>query len=181
MGLEPDTVVQLLLRERVRLAASAVAVLRDVHAADDAFQQVVLAALEHRGELRDADHLLAWALRSIRHRAVDLARRRKIRPLPTHVLDLLEADWGDPAGLDCPDRVEALKRCIGKLGDSARDLLQRKYFDGMTAVAIAERLHRTPDAVYQRLSRIHRALRACVEHQAMLVASDHDRHERDHP
>jgi RNA polymerase sigma factor (sigma-70 family) len=181
MGLEPDTVVQLLLRERLRLAASAVAVLRDVHAADDAFQQVVLAALEHRSEIRDADHLLAWALRTIRHRAVDLARRRKIRPLPTHVLDLLEADWGDPAGLDCPDRVEALKRCVGKLGESARELLQKKYFDGMTAVAIAERLHRTPDAVYQSLSRIHRALRACVEHETTVVAADHDHPERTPP
>lgn len=178
MGLEPDTVVQLLLRERVRLVASAVAVLRDVHAADDAFQQVVLAALEHRTAIRDADHLHAWALRSIRHRAVDLARRRKVRPLPTHVLDLLEADWGDPASLDCPDRVEALKRCIGKLGDSARELLQKKYFDGMTAVTIAERLHRTPDAVYQSLSRIHRALRSCVEHETMLMVSDHGPHER---
>jgi RNA polymerase sigma-70 factor, ECF subfamily len=179
MGLEPDTVVQLLLRERLRLVAAAVSVLRDVHAADDAFQQVVLAALEHRAEIRDGDHLLAWALRTIRHRAVDLARRRKIRPLPTHVLDLLEADWGDPAGLESPDRIDALRRCIGKLGDHARELLQQKYFDGMSAVAIADRLHRTPDAVYQSLSRIHRALRACVEQETMLAVSDQDEYARD--
>jgi hypothetical protein len=32
-------------------------------------------------------------------------------------------------------------------------------------VAIAGQLRRTPDAIYQSLSRIHRALRECVERQ----------------
>jgi RNA polymerase sigma-70 factor (ECF subfamily) len=176
MGLAPDIVVQLLLRERLRVIATATAILRDVHAADDLFQQVVLAALEHREDLRDADHLLAWALRAVRHRAVDVARRRHLRSLSSHVLDLFESDWGDPAGDDCPDRVEALKRCLGKLGGPARDLLQMKYFDGMTAGAIADRQHRTPDAVYQTLSRVHRALRTCVERElAAPTAAEHER------
>jgi RNA polymerase sigma-70 factor (ECF subfamily) len=165
MGLEADTVVQLLLHERLRIVATAVAIVRDVHAADDVFQQVVLSGLIHRAHIRDGDHLLAWALRTVRHRAIDLARRKQLRPLSTEVLDLLEADWGDPAGVGCPDQVEALRRCMGKLGEPARDLLKMKYFDGLTAVVIARRLRRTADAVYQNLSRLHRALRDCVERE----------------
>ena len=46
MGMERDAIVQLLLHERVRLTASAAVIARDVHAADDIFQQVVLAALQ---------------------------------------------------------------------------------------------------------------------------------------
>jgi len=38
-----------------------------------------------------------------------------------------------------------------------------KYDDGLTAVVIAERLRRSADAVYQNLSRLHRALRDCIE------------------
>jgi RNA polymerase sigma-70 factor (ECF subfamily) len=170
MLLEPDTVVQVLLRERLRLTALATAVVRDVHSADDLFQQVVLSALEHRNQIKDPDHLLAWALRAIRHRAVDLARRKQLRPLSTEVLDLFEADWGDPAGPDCPERVEALRRCVGRLGTPARKLLQMKYFDGMTAAAIAARLRRSADAVYQSLSRLHRALRDCVEQEMARAA-----------
>jgi RNA polymerase sigma-70 factor (ECF subfamily) len=165
MGLEPDSVVQLLLRERLRIVAAAAAIVRDVHAADDLFQQVVLSALEHRSRIRDADHLLAWSLRTARHRAVDLARRKQLRPLSTEVLDLFEADWGDPAGSGGPDREEALRRCVGRLGAPARDLLRMKYFEGLTAVAIAAKLRRTADAVYQSLSRLHRSLRDCVEHE----------------
>lgn len=162
MGLEPDEVVQFLLRERMRLVAAATTIVRDVHAADDVFQQVVLSALEHRTQIRDTDHLLAWSLRAARHRCLDLARRRRLRSLSPEVLDLLEADWGDPAGAGGPDQVEALRRCVGKLGGPARDLLKMKYFEGLTAVVIAERMRRSTDAVYQSLCRLHRALRDCI-------------------
>ncbi|MBY0513593.1 MAG: hypothetical protein K2P78_06740, partial [Gemmataceae bacterium] len=90
MPLETDTVVQVLLQERRRVTAFAAAVVRDVHAADDIFQQVVLTALEGRARFRDADHLLAWSLRAARHRAVDQVRGRRPQPLPDDVLDLLE-------------------------------------------------------------------------------------------
>jgi RNA polymerase sigma-70 factor (ECF subfamily) len=162
MTLAADTVVQVLLRARLRVTALAASVVRDVHAADDIFQQVVLAALEARGDFHDAEHVLAWSLRAARHRAIDWARRRQLRPLPDEVLDLLEGSSDDPAGADWSDRGEALHQCLDRLAPAARGLLQMKYGEGLTAVAIAARLRRTSDAVYQSLSRIHRLLRECV-------------------
>jgi RNA polymerase sigma-70 factor len=160
-----DTVVQVLLKERRRITAFAAAVVRDVHAADDIFQQVVLTAIEGRPRFRDADHLLAWSLRSARHRAVDQVRGRRARPLPDDVLDLLEGHWSDPAGAAWSDRGEALTGCLGRLGPGARELLQLRYADGLSAAAIAGRLARSAAAVYQSLSRIHRSLRRCVEQE----------------
>jgi RNA polymerase sigma-70 factor (ECF subfamily) len=167
MTLEPDSIVQVLLRERLRVTALASTVTRDVHAADDIFQQVVLAALESRAQFRGSDHVLAWALRAARHRAVDFARSRRLRSLPDHVLDLLESHWTDtdPSGGAVSDRGEALHHCLGRLTESARELLQLRYAEGLTAVEVAVRLSRTADAVYQALSRIHRALRECVERE----------------
>jgi RNA polymerase sigma-70 factor (ECF subfamily) len=167
MSMKADEVVQVLLRERLRVAAVATAIVRDVHAADDIFQQVVLAALESLGQFRDPAHVLAWAIRAARHRAIDLARRRRILSLPDEVLDLLEAQWSDPAPWS--DRLEALHRCVGRLGPSARELLQMKYTEGLTAAAIADALRRTADAVYQSLSRLHRSLRECVERELVRV------------
>ncbi len=163
--LEPDTIVQVLLRERLRVTALAAAVIRDVHAADDIFQQVVLAALEARSHFRDTDHVLAWSFRAARHRALDLARSRRLRSLPDEVLDLLESRWTDPAAVTGSDRGEALHRCLGRLGTPARELLQMKYADGLTAAAIAGKLRRTTSAIYQNLCRIHRSLRECVERE----------------
>lgn len=163
MTLEPDVIVQILLRERLRVAALAATVTRDVHAADDIFQQVVLAALESRAQFRDLDHVLAWALRAARHRAVDFARSRRLHSLPDNVLDLLEARWSDSKDVTVTDRSEALHRCLGKLTASAQELLRMRYAEGLTAVTVAKRLKRSADAVYQNLSRIHRSLRECVE------------------
>ena len=165
MVLEPDTIVQVLLRERLRVTALAAAVIRDVHAADDIFQQVVLAALEARSHFRDTDHVLAWSFRAARHRALDLARNRRLHSLPDEVLDLLESRWTDPAAVAGSDRGEALHRCLGRLAAPARELLQMKYADGLTAVAIADKLRRTSNAIYQNLCRIHRSLRECVEQE----------------
>jgi RNA polymerase sigma factor (sigma-70 family) len=165
MTLEPDTIVQVLLRERLRVTGLAAAVTRDVHAADDIFQQVVLAALESRAQFRGHNHVLAWALRAARHRAVDFARSRRLRSLPDDVLDLLEARWADPASAATSYRGEALHKCIGRLTTFAQELLQMRYAEGLTVTALAERLRRTVDAIYQTLSRTHRALRVCVERE----------------
>lgn len=163
MTLQLDAVVQVLLRERLRMTALAASVVRDVHAADDIFQQVVLSALENRTHFHDAGHVLAWSLRAVRHRAVDLARSRQLRPLPDEVLDLLESRLEDTVSTEWSDRSEALHHCLRQLTTSARGLLQMKYGEGLTALAIAKRLQRTADAIYQSLSRLHRCLRKCVE------------------
>ena len=172
MTLELDVVVQVLLRERLRVTALAACVVRDVHAADDIFQQVVLAALESRGEFHDAEHVLAWSLRAARHRALDCARKKQIRPLPDEILDLLEAPTSNPAGVAWTDRGEALHLCLDRLAPSARGLLQMKYGEGLTAPTIAARLRRSADAVYQSLSRIHRLLRECVQQRLAEPTTD---------
>ena len=171
MTMKADEVVHVLLRWRLRVAGAAVAVARDVHAADDIFQQVVLAALEEREHFRDGDHLLAWAVRAARHRAIDLSRRRKMISLSDEVLDLLEAEWANPAPASWPDQMEALHRCVARLGARARELLQKKYADGLTVNVIAVQLRRTPDAVYQMLSRVHRSLRECVARELTIFES----------
>ncbi|MBA4064675.1 MAG: hypothetical protein C0501_13365 [Isosphaera sp.] len=163
MPLDANVVVQVLLRERVRLTAAAVVVLRDVHAADDVFQQLVLAALEHPGHFRDADHLLAWSLRAARHRAVDAARRRRVRTLDDEALDALEAHWSGTPAADPPARVEALQWCLAKVPAAGREVLRLRYEGGLSCGEVADRLRRSVDAVYQTLSRLHRRLRECVE------------------
>ena len=163
MDLEPDTIVQVLLRERLRVTALAAAVVRDVHAADDIFQQVVLAALEVAARFRDTDHVLAWSFRAAAssprsgpQQAVAVAAGRGARSARI-------ARWVDASLAAETDRGEALHRCMGRLGSPARELLQMKYVEGLSAATIADRQRRTAGAVYQNLCRIHRMLRECVE------------------
>jgi RNA polymerase sigma-70 factor, ECF subfamily len=171
MTMKADEIVQVLLRSRLRVTGVAAAVARDVHAADDIFQQVVLAALEDKGQFRNSEHLVAWAVRAARHRAIDLCRRRKMVSLPDEVLDLLEAHWTNSTPAAWSDRIEALHHCLAQLGERSRELLQKKYTEGLAVAAIAAQVRRTPDAIYQMLSRVHRSLRECVSHELSLFES----------
>jgi RNA polymerase sigma-70 factor (ECF subfamily) len=163
--MDENAVVQVLLRERRRLTAAVTAVLRDVHAADDVFQQVVLDALKSRDQFREPDHLVAWALRAARHRAVDLLRVRRASVLDDAALAALEEHWASlPAG-EVPARVEALERCLDRLPQHNREVLRLRYEEGLRCAEVAARLRRTAEAVYQSLSRLHRALRDCIEHE----------------
>lgn len=163
MGLEADSVVACLLRHRLRLVASAAGIVRNPHDADDVFQQVVLSALEVRENLNDSEHLLAWASRAVRHRAIDQARRKSLGSLSERTLDLLAAEWGDPSVPVSSDKSDALWGCLEKLTPAARTLMKLRYFDGLPVPLIADRMGRSTDAIYQLLSRTHRALRSCVE------------------
>lgn len=165
MTMERDSVVEVLLRERLRIMGIAVAIVRDVHAADDIFQQVVLNALQPAVELTDGEHVLAWAVRAARHRALDLAHKRRLLSLPDEVLDLLEAHWANSETHAWSDRSEALHRCLGHVAGPTREILRMRYAEGLSAVTIAGKLQRTAEAVYQTLSRVHRSLRDCVERE----------------
>ena len=163
MGLEKNVIVQLLLRERIRLSGSALAIVRDTHAVDDLFQQVVLKALQTGDHFTGPEHLLAWALRAVRHRAIDLLRARKVQRLDDAVLDLLEQQWARGSTPEITGRVEALQQCLEMLPEPSRSLLRLRYEEGLPCASVAERLRRSLDAVYQRLSRVHQQLRLCVE------------------
>jgi RNA polymerase sigma-70 factor, ECF subfamily len=161
--LELDTVVQVLLRNRLRIAASAAVIGRDAHAADDTYQQIVLLALEQAGQFQSPEHVLNWAIRAARHRALDAIRKKPVYTLPDEILDMLERPDDRDSEEHAEAVSEALHGCMAGLGEPARKLLQMKYDEGLSGPAIAQRTHRTVDAVYQTLSRTHRALRQCVE------------------
>ncbi|MGE3805803.1 MAG: sigma-70 family RNA polymerase sigma factor [Gemmataceae bacterium] len=164
MPLDRQAVVQALLRGRLRLLASAMPILRDAHLAEDVFQQVVLKALETTESFREVEHVLAWGIRTARHRAIDLARSRRLLYFNDEVLQLLEESMS-VASTELQTRSETLQKCLEKLPDRSQELLKLRYEEGLRCHALAERIRRTVDAVYQSLSRIHRQLRDCVEEQ----------------
>jgi RNA polymerase sigma factor (sigma-70 family) len=159
MGLGTDIIVGYLLRCRLRFVALANVVVRRHEDADDVFQQVVVSAIEHESHFVDEDHLHAWAIRTTRNKALDLAKKKQLKSLSPQVLALLENE-ADPENTD---RDVALWSCLGKLTDSAKYVLKLRYELSQSVPEIAKQLHRTEEAVYQILSRSHRALKRCVE------------------
>ncbi|MCX7007739.1 MAG: sigma-70 family RNA polymerase sigma factor [Kiritimatiellaeota bacterium] len=163
MTLSHDEIMRVLFAARPRLGAAAFVIARDAQAAEDIFQNVALKALTKDATFEHEGALLSWATVSARREALDWLRRRKpeVPVLDHDVLDLLEAE-GTAAPADT-GRVGALRDCLEKIPVDSRRLLELRYFEGRSCTEVAAAVGAGLDAVYQRLSRLHRQLRACVE------------------
>jgi len=165
MSLPQEDIVRTLLAARLRIAAAAWMITRDPQAAEDIFQNVSVKALNGTATFDNGAQLVSWAMVSARHEALNWVRRRKNRTLVLDetVLALLEEDWVRAATAPTGRRVEALRDCLERLPERSRQLLHVRYFEGRSCGETARALHVGLEAVYQRLSRLHRALRDCIE------------------
>jgi RNA polymerase sigma-70 factor (ECF subfamily) len=82
--------------------------------------------------------------------------------LDDDVLELLEAEWAAAPALGGA-RVDALRDCLDRAPADARRLLELRYFEGRSCDEVAAESGLGLAAVYQRLSRLHRALKLCIE------------------
>jgi RNA polymerase sigma-70 factor (ECF subfamily) len=164
VNLTEQDILRCLMQGRTRLSAAAWLVVRDTHSAEDIFQNVTLKAMDGRTPFASEAALMSWAFISARHEAIDWMRRRQRETvgLAPEVLDLLDREWQSAAPAP-GERMEALRDCVDNLPEAARHLLRLRYHEGHSCEGVAERLHTGLDAVYQRLSRLHRSLRQCVE------------------
>lgn len=163
MPLPPDNIVRTLFAARERLLAAAWVIARDAAAAEDIFQNVSVKALTKDLAFEHEAKLLSWAHVTARHEAIDWLRRQRtcVVPLDADVLELLEAEWAAAPAVS--PRVDALRECLEKTPAEARRLLELRYFEGRACEEVARAAGLGVDAVYQRLSRLHRALKTCIE------------------
>jgi RNA polymerase sigma-70 factor (ECF subfamily) len=164
MALTREEIIRGLLAARTRIVAAAWLIVRDAHAAEDIFQTVTVKTLESGADFERDAALISWAFVSARHLALNWVRDQRQRAVVLHsdALDILDAEWAKEPSGSCRDRVEALELCLGELPGDAR-LLELRYYDQKSCAEVGAALSLGLDVVYQRISRLHRALRQCVE------------------
>jgi RNA polymerase sigma-70 factor (ECF subfamily) len=162
-SIDQESLVILLLRERVKLLAYIRAIVRDDHLAEDVLQEVALLALRKRDEIRDGRHFLGWMRLTSRHRALKTLRRRHHQPLLEEtLLDRLDEQWAEHDQSPSADLLEALRHCLERLSPPARSLVELRYAEGVSGRRLAEVVDRSLNTVYVTLSRIHRSLGDCI-------------------
>jgi RNA polymerase sigma-70 factor (ECF subfamily) len=164
MPLSEEAIVRALFGARHRLSAVVWLVTRDSQAAEDIFQNVSVKAITRGGPFEHEAALLSWAQVAARREAIDWLRRRRpeLSVLDDDLLALLEAEWAaapSPGGA----RVDALRDCLDRAPADARWLLELRYFEGRSCSEVAAQSGLGLATVYQRLSRLHRALKVCIE------------------
>ncbi len=165
MTLSEQDILRIVMKSRDRIAAAAWVVVRDAHAAEDIFQDVVLKALTKEVSFEAEGALLSWAFITARRGGIDWLRRhrRELTGLDSEILELLEHEWLSETANRGERRFEALRACLKTLPEKSCLLLQLRYFEGNSCTEVARKLGAELNAVYKRLSRLHRGLRECVE------------------
>jgi RNA polymerase sigma-70 factor (ECF subfamily) len=163
MGLDADRLLRLLLNHRGMLLGYILSILRDVHLAEDVFQEASLVILKKGSQLKADSDFPAWARKVVRLQALNALRKQNKGPelLEPALLDLLEHEWSKDNGSE--QSMLALRECMAQLPDKARRLLELRYVAGMPGNALAARLKQPPNTVYVALSRIYRILSTCVK------------------
>lgn len=159
-----ELLVKTLLGARPRLLAAVLAVVRDAHQVEDVFQEVMVKALRMRESFTDEAGLLAWTRVTMRNQGIDFVRRagRLESILSELALDAV-ADHLDRHAAADSLRVSALNTCVSHLPQESRRLLRLRYDEGWSGRDLSQVLRRSEDAIYKALSRLHQALRKCVE------------------
>ena len=131
------------------LFRAALAILGDVHEAEDAVQDTFLRYLEKRPEFRDRGHEKAWLLTVAANRCKSVLRARRRHP-SVELLDVYPA----------PDRSgRELMEAILALPANQRAAVHLHYYEGYTTGEIARILGQRPGTVRSHLSRARENLR----------------------
>lgn len=137
-----------------RMFGLAYAILADTDEAADAVQDVMETLWRNRNQLDNVESPESYCTSAIRHKAIDLLRRRNNANLPIEQIQELPQD--EPFDTD---DCELLEKIIATLPEQQQAALRLSIFESAPAAEIAEMLDVSPDNARQLLSRARKKVR----------------------
>jgi RNA polymerase sigma-70 factor, ECF subfamily len=132
---------------------------------DEVLQETSIVLWNKFAEFRPDGNFLSWAFGIARFEVMRQLRLRSRKssalPLDESLIEILieERERAQPL---FESRNEALKKCLEKLRQSDRKLIEDCYRQDTLIKTIADKLNRPVNAVYQSLSRIRKLLQECI-------------------
>ena len=136
------------------LFAIAYGILQNREEAEDVVQDTLVKAWKSRWRVRDPEKFPAWISTIARHRARDLARRRRPEPLP-HDFESTEAKT-EPENADLDSEVQA---ALSQLPELHRAAVTLRYFEELDYATIERTLGLSNGALRGILGRALGAMR----------------------
>jgi RNA polymerase sigma-70 factor (ECF subfamily) len=149
--------------------------LRDAHAAEDAVQETLLAALAGEASFGGRSNLRTWLTGILKHKIID-AIRKSSREAPAASGDEFDAlfderghwiempaAWADPdAALDQKRFFAVLEQCLKRLPEKIAQAFMLREHLGLETGEICKELAVTPTHCWVLLYRARMALRECL-------------------
>ena len=170
-----DRVVKQAFECRVQLIAYAYALLGDYSTADDAVQDAMLTVVKKYDQFTEGTSIMAWCRSIVRLEVLRIRQKQhRDRTLVARLLEdsigqaFNEYDSVDFANQDA-QRRKALVKCLGKLTQQGRLVLQGRFAESLSYAQIGKKVGMSLEAVRKSLYRQKKQLRNCVELNARNV------------
>lgn len=136
---------------------------RNLEDTQDVMQETCVTLWQKFDDYDPATPFLPWALTIARFRSLSYLERRRRRSFSPQVVAELEALYRDRTVPASDQRLDGLRRCIGKLPTEQAELLWRCYEGPTTIRQIATELGRTPSSLHNSLRLIRQKLLECIQ------------------
>jgi RNA polymerase sigma-70 factor, ECF subfamily len=132
----------------------------------EVLQRTNLVLCRKAEEFREGSSFSAWAFTIAKFQVMAWRKSESAERLvfTDQVHDLLDRNVKEEASA-VDARIPLLKRCLDRLRDQDRVLVQRRYRDGERMETLARSLGKSTDAVGMRLLRIRKQLATCIRTQ----------------
>ena len=168
------SLIKQLLQHQGDFMAYLMAMVRDLHAAEDIFQNAAVVVIEYPQpeEIRD---FRAWGKEIMRRQALtylrekgrgEKARRpRQLPPLQPTLLEQIDRSFDEDTtdAIQRQREIEALRECSEKLPKPQRTMVMMRYQHRVSFEEIGAALGKTAGAIQRALSRSRKALHDCVQ------------------
>lgn len=161
---ETENFVQLLTTHQSKLYAYIRSLLPDTQAVQDVLQETNLVLWRRSEEFEPGSNFVAWACKVAYFQVLAYYRDNKRDSMVFNVeLVSMLAKQNEEKLAGSKDMQRVLSRCLAKLPEQSRRLIQQRYAAGGSVQAIAEEQGRSVGAVSQMLYRIRQLLQECVQ------------------
>ncbi len=161
---EIEKFVQLLTAHQGILYAYIRSRLPDSVVVQDVLQETNLVLWRRSEEFEAGTNFVAWACKVAYFQVLAFYRDNKRESMVFNVeLVYMLAQQNEEKLADAQDLQQILSRCVNKLPEQSRRLIQQRYAPGGSVQSIAEKQGRSIGAVSQTLYRIRQLLQECVQ------------------
>lgn len=138
--------------------------LRDAHHAEDVLQEVAADASRNFDKYDPKRPFVAWLIGIARQRLVDHYRKQQTNriELSADVVAMLDQSYAETAE-EIDDRLVALRKCMDKLPEHHKLLINRRYGFDDALSDIAKSVGSNAKAVNAMLTRVRKLLSDCVQ------------------
>lgn len=161
-----DQFVRLLLKNERYIYTFILTLVHNRSDADDIMQDAASLMWRKYKEMDSVSNFAAWGVRIAHYKVLEF-RKKRYKDRIQFKSDLFEEIVGGAtaASDDLDTRLEALKRCLAKLGKRDRKLVLMRHEHKATTRTVARRIGMSVESAYKAIPRIHDMLLRCIRRQ----------------